>query len=270
MLQSERWRVRPGEAFALAAVDPASTEGAPGDKAATKDALHELRERLHDLQHRLWAEDERSVLVVLQAIDAGGKDGTIKHVFRGVNPQGCKVVSFKAPNDTELAHDFLWRVHQNTPAKGMIGIFNRSHYEDVLVVRVKQLVPEAVWRKRYDIINDFEHGLAEAGTRIVKFLLHISKDEQAERFRRRLERPDKRWKFSKGDLDERARWDDYQAAFEEAVVRTSTGVAPWYVIPADHKWYRNWCVLTTLLETLEDMSPQFPEPAEDLDGIVIA
>jgi polyphosphate kinase 2 (PPK2 family) len=140
----------------------------------------------------------------------------------------------------------------------------------VLVVRVKQLVPEAVWRKRYDIINDFEHGLAEAGTRIVKFLLHISKDEQAERFRRRLERPDKRWKFSKGDLDERARWDDYQAAFEEAVVRTSTGVAPWYVIPADHKWYRNWCVLTTLLETLEDMSPQFPEPAEDLDGIVIA
>jgi PPK2 family polyphosphate:nucleotide phosphotransferase len=270
MLQSERWRVRPGEAFDLSTVDTTSTDGAPGDKHETKAAVAQCRERLHDLQHRLWAESEQALLVVLQAIDAGGKDGTIKHVFKGVNPQGCKVASFKAPNATELEHDFLWRIHQNTPAKGMIGIFNRSHYEDVLVVRVKDLVPETVWRKRYEIINDFEQGLAEAGTRIVKFLLHISKEEQAERFRRRLERPHKRWKFSKGDLDERARWDDYQAAFGEAVVRTSTAVAPWYVIPADHKWHRNWCVLTTLLETLDDMDPQFPEPEEGLDDIVIS
>jgi PPK2 family polyphosphate:nucleotide phosphotransferase len=269
MLQSTRWLVRPGEAVDLAQRDPNSTEGAPGDKEATRPAVKELRDRLIDLQGRLYADSTRALLVVLQAMDGGGKDGTIRHVFKGVNPQGCGVTSFKEPNDTEQAHDFLWRVHQNTPGKGMVGIFNRSHYEDVLIVRVHQLVPEEVWRPRYEHITDFERELADEGTRIVKFFLHISKEEQAERFRRRLERPDKRWKFRRGDLEERKHWDDYQAAYAEALARTSTARAPWYVIPADHKWFRNWCVVTTLVETLEDMDPRFPEPEEDLTGVVV-
>jgi PPK2 family polyphosphate:nucleotide phosphotransferase len=264
MLQSDRWLVRPGAPVDLALFDPASTEGAPGEKNATKEAVRALRGRLADLQARLWAESGQALLIVLQARDGGGKDGTIKHVFKGVNPQGCKVHSFKEPNETELAHDFLWRVHQNTPPKGTIGIFNRSHYEDVLVVRVHSLVPESIWRPRYEHINAFEQTLNDGGTRVVKFFLHISKEEQARRFRRRLERPDKRWKFSTGDLKERERWDDYKAAFEEAITRTSTGRAPWYVVPADQKWFRNFAVLTTLIETLEEMDPHFPEPEEDL------
>ena len=263
-MDSERWRIAPGTPLDLDDRDPADLTAAPGDKQATKAASKELRDRLAELQGRLYAESNQALLVVLQAIDAGGKDGTIKHVFKGVNPQGCKVTSFKQPNTTELAHDFLWRIHQNTPHKGAIGIFNRSHYEDVLVVRVHDLVPERVWRGRYELIRNFEHELSVEGTRIVKFYLHISKEEQAERFRRRLERPDKRWKFSRGDLDERKRWDDYRAAFNEAISETTTDVAPWYVIPGDHKWFRNWCVLTTLVETLEDMDPQYPEPEGDL------
>ena len=248
----------------LGAVDPAATDGDPADKAAGKKVLHDLRDRLAELQGRLYADGDQALLVVLQAMDAGGKDGTIKHVFKGVNAQGCRVTSFKAPNETELAHDFLWRIHQNTPRKGMIGIFNRSHYEDVLVVRVHNLVPESVWRPRYEHIRSFEEALATERTRIVKFFLHISKEEQAERFRSRLERPDKRWKFNTGDLDERKRWDDYQAAFEEAISETSTDVAPWYVIPSDRKWFRNVAVVTTLVEVLEDMDPQYPEPEGDL------
>jgi PPK2 family polyphosphate:nucleotide phosphotransferase len=263
-VESERWRVEPGSAVDLATVDPASLDAAPGDKQETKAAIKDLRHRLAELQGRLYAESGQALLVVLQAIDAGGKDGTIKHVFKGVNPQGCKVTSFKQPNDHELSHDFLWRIHQNTPHKGMIGIFNRSHYEDVLVVRVHDLVPESVWRGRYELIRNFEQELSVEGARIVKFYLHISKDEQAARFRRRLERPDKRWKFSHGDLEERKRWDDYMAAFNDAIAETTTDIAPWYVIPGDHKWYRNWCVLTTLVETLEDMDPQYPDPPDDL------
>jgi PPK2 family polyphosphate:nucleotide phosphotransferase len=261
--------VTPGTEVDLAAIDPGSTEGAPGDKVGTKAAIKGLRDRLIDLQARLWADGTQSLLVVLQAMDAGGKDGTIKHVFKGVNPQGCRVTSFKQPNDTELAHDFLWRIHQNTPRKGMIGIFNRSHYEDVLVVRVHDLVPDDVWRRRYELINDFEQQLSSDHTRIVKFFLHISKDEQAERFRRRLARADKRWKFSRSDLAERKSWDEYQLAFEDALSRTSTGRAPWYVIPANNKWYRNWCIGTTLVETLEDMDPQFPPAEEGLDEIEV-
>jgi PPK2 family polyphosphate:nucleotide phosphotransferase len=264
-----RGLVTPGTEVDLSAIDTASTAGAPGDKDETKKAMLPLRERLAELQGRLWAESSQALLVVLQAMDAGGKDGTIKHVFKGVNPQGCNVTSFKQPNETELAHHFLWRIHQNTPRKGSMGIFNRSHYEDVLIVRVHGLVPDPVWRARYELINDFEQQLTAEGTRIVKFFLHISKEEQAERFRRRLERPDKRWKFSKGDIDERKRWDEYRIAFEEALSRTSTGRAPWYVIPADHKWYRNWCVATTLIETLEDMDPQYPEPEEGLDQLEV-
>ncbi|MDQ1374059.1 MAG: hypothetical protein QOJ09_1397 [Actinomycetota bacterium] len=249
----------------LATIDPATTDGAPGDRQATKDAMKDLRHRLAELQGRLYAEGERALLVVLQALDAGGKDGTIKHVFKGVNPQGCTVAAFKQPNDHELQHDFLWRVHQNTPHKGMIGIFNRSHYEDVLIVRVHDLVPTHVWKRRYELIRDFEHELRlEGGIRVVKFYLHVSKDEQADRFRRRLTRPDKRWKFSRADIEERKHWDDYRAAFNDAIAATTTDDAPWYVIPADNKWYRNWCVLTTLVETLEDMDPQYPQPSGDL------
>jgi PPK2 family polyphosphate:nucleotide phosphotransferase len=263
-MESERWRVEPGMAFDLDTIDPAGVDGAPGDKKVTNAAIEDLRDRLADLQGRLYAESRHALLVVLQALDAGGKDGTIKHVFMGVNPQGCKVTSFKQPNDHELSHDFLWRIHQNTPHKGMIGIFNRSHYEDVLVVRVHGLVPEHVWRRRYELIRHFEEELTAEGVRIVKFFLHISKDEQADRFRRRLNRPDKRWKFSHADLAERKHWDEYRAAFNDAIAATTTGIAPWYVIPGDNKWFRNWCVLTTLVETLEDIDPQYPEPAEDL------
>jgi PPK2 family polyphosphate:nucleotide phosphotransferase len=263
-----RWRVEPGSTVRLADLDPASTEGGPGDRAATEAATASLYGDLDALQERLYAEGERSLLVVLQALDAGGKDGTIKHIFRGFNPAGSSVVSFKVPSEEELAHDFLWRVHAKVPAKGEVTVFNRSHYEDVLVVRVHNLVPEDIWRPRYERINDFEANLVAAGTRIVKLYLHISKEEQAERFQARLDDPTKRWKFRRGDLEERERWDDYVAAFEEALARTSTPDAPWYVVPADRKWFRNWVVSRILVETLEAMDPQYP-PGEDLTGVVV-
>ncbi|HTJ76688.1 MAG TPA: polyphosphate kinase 2 family protein [Acidimicrobiales bacterium] len=265
---SGRWRVAPGTKVDLGEIDTRSTDGAPGDKADTQEVVEGLHEELAGLQERLYAEGERSLLVVLQAIDAGGKDGTIKHVFRGLNPAGSRVVSFKVPSEEERSHDFLWRAHAKVPGKGEVVVFNRSHYEDVLVVRVHDLVPEKVWRPRYEFINDFEANLAAAGTRIVKLYLHISKEEQAERFRARLDDPSKRWKFRTGDLEERKRWDDYIAAFEEAIGRTSTDHAPWYVIPADRKWYRNWAISRILIETLEDMGPQYP-PAEDLSGVEV-
>ena len=207
--------------------------------------------------------------MVLQAIDTGGKDGTIRHVFDGTNPQGVKVASFKRPTPVELAHDFLWRVERQTPGNGEIAIFNRSHYEDVLVVRVHGLVPEERWRRRYDHINDFERRLADEGTTILKFFLHISKEEQRERLQARLDEPHKRWKFSRGDLKERALWDDYQAAYEAVLSRTSTEWAPWYVVPADRKWYRNLVISSALVDTLDTLDPQYPEPEEDLDGVVV-
>lgn len=264
-----RWRVAPGSKVDLDAIDPRSAEGAPGDKAAVELLIDDLVARLGAWQQRLWAEGERSLLVVLQAMDAGGKDGTIRKVFTGVNPQGVRVASFKAPTPDELAHDFLWRIHRQTPAAGEIGIFNRSHYEDVLVVRVEDLVPEPTWRARYRHIRAFEEALADGGTTIVKLFLHISRDEQRERFQARLDDPTKRWKFSAADLDVRARWDDYRAAYEDALVETSTDRSPWYVIPADRKWYRNWAVLQVLLATLEEMDPQFPEPEAGLDELTI-
>ena len=264
-----QWRVRPGQSVDLSAIDAASTAGAPGDRDRTRSASEALNDELGALQERLWAEDERSLLVVLQAMDAGGKDGTIKKVFSGVNPQGVEVTSFKVPTDEELAHDFLWRVHARVPARGRIGIFNRSHYEDVLVARVHGLVPEPVWRARYDAIRSFEGLLAANGTTIVKFMLHISAEEQADRFRKRLEAPEKRWKFRRGDLDERRRWADYMAAFEDAIRETSATDAPWYIIPADKKWYRDWAVLHVLVSTLNDMDPQFPDPEEDLEGVIV-
>ena len=266
--QAARWRVEPGTEVRLADIDTAGKAGAPGDKKATGEASKEQYDRLADLQERLYAEGERSLLVVLQALDAGGKDGTIKHVFRGLNPAGCRVVSFKVPSEEERAHDFLWRVHAHTPGKGEVVVFNRSHYEDVLIVRVHDLVPPDVWRPRYEFINDFEANLSAAGTRVVKLFLHISKEEQAKRFQARLDDPSKHWKFRTGDLAERARWDDYAAAFEEAITRTSTAQAPWYIVPADRKWYRNWAVGRILVETLDDMNPQYPE-GDDLSGVVV-
>ena len=264
-----RWRVSPGTQVHVDHYDPADTSGAPGDRSATEQATEDLKQKLVDLQERLWAESKQSVLVVLQAMDAGGKDGTIKCVFDGVNPQGCRVTGFKEPTPIELAHDFLWRIHQAVPKHGEIGIFNRSHYEDVLIVRVHDIVPRKVWEPRYEMIKAFESLLAAGGTKIVKFFLHISKDEQAERFRKRLETPSKRWKFNKGDLAERKLWDDYQAAYSDAISHTSTKDAPWFVVPANHKWFRDWVVSSVLVDTLEGMHPKFPEPTEDLDAIVI-
>jgi PPK2 family polyphosphate:nucleotide phosphotransferase len=265
----DRWRIDPGTKPDLAKLDTRSTDGAPGDKDATQASFPAMWDRLHDLQERLWAESSRSLLVVLQAMDAGGKDGTIEHVFRGMNPQGVQVASFKAPTDEELSHDFLWRVHRCTPAHGEIGVFNRSHYEDVLIVRVHQLVPPAVWRGRYSHIRAFEQGLVDAGTVIVKIMLHISKDEQKERLQARLDDPAKHWKFNPADLAERAHWDDYLDAFEDAIHETGTEDAPWFVVPADRKWYRNWAVGRILTETLEAMDPRFPPPTADLGGITI-
>lgn len=239
------------------------------DKRAARDELDHLQVRLRELQERLYAEEQQSLLIVLQAMDAGGKDGTIKHVFEGVNPQGVRVASFKAPTDEELAHDFLWRIHRRVPPKGYIGIFNRSHYEDVLVVRVNKLVPDEVWEKRYAHINDFERLLSGNSTRILKFFLHISKDEQKERFTERLDRPDKNWKFSIGDLPVREKWLDYQHAYEAVLTRCNTEYSPWYVIPANRKWYRNLVITRTIVNALEEMNPKYPPPEPGLDEIVI-
>jgi PPK2 family polyphosphate:nucleotide phosphotransferase len=263
-----RWLVEPGEKFELAKIDPGSTEGAPGRKSVTEAAIVPLREELSRLQERLWAEHRRSLLVVLQAMDTGGKDGTIRNVFSGVNPQGMRVVSFKAPSQDELDHDFLWRIHRAAPAAGEMGVFNRSHYEDVAIVRVHNLVPKRVWRERFGLITDFEKQLAHGGTTVVKFFLHISKDEQLSRLKARLEDPEKRWKFNTADLIERALWDDYQVAYQDAIRKTSSESAPWYVLPANHKWYRNWAVATVLVDTLKQMDPRVPEP-QDLEGVEI-
>jgi PPK2 family polyphosphate:nucleotide phosphotransferase len=228
-----------------------------------------LGHRLIDLQRRLYAENKHSLLVVLQAMDTGGKDGTIKSVFQGVNPQGCQVWSFKKPSDEEASHDFLWRYHQRTPQRGMISIFNRSHYEDVLIVRVKNLVPEDVWRKRYHVINEFEQMLTLNNIRVIKFFLHISKDEQKQRLESRLANPNKRWKFSSNDIKERLLWDDYQTAFEDAINNCSTAYAPWYVVPANKKWYRDLVIARAIADTLEAINPQYPAAEQGLENITI-
>jgi PPK2 family polyphosphate:nucleotide phosphotransferase len=266
---ADELRVAPGGKLDLSTIDPSSTPGWEGDKGAAVARLGELKDALADFQQRLWAEKKRSVLVVLQALDAGGKDGLIRKVFTAFNPQGTRVTGFGVPSEEELGHDYLWRVHANTPARGRIGIFNRSHYEDVLVVRVKELVPKAVWQMRYDQINDFERHLAENDTRILKFFLFISRDEQRRRFEVRLKDPAKHWKWSSGDLDARARWDDYLAAYTDALSRCSTDVAPWFVIPADRKWYRNLAVAEILAATAAEMAPSWPTAEEDLSSIVV-
>jgi PPK2 family polyphosphate:nucleotide phosphotransferase len=258
------YRVPTGAEVSLVDHDPAST-GSYDDPDEARAELSGLVDHIADLQARLYAEDQRSLLVVLQGIDAAGKDSSVKHVFSGTNPQGVRVFTFKEPSNEELAHDFLWRYHLQTPAKGMIHVFNRSHYEDVLVVRVKGLVEEERWRSRYDSINDFERMLAREGTTIIKFFLHISKDAQMDRFRERLEREDKHYKFSANDVRERRNWDAYQEAYEEALRHTSTEWAPWYMIPSDHKWYRNLVIARAVAGVLEEMDPRWPEPEEDLE-----
>jgi PPK2 family polyphosphate:nucleotide phosphotransferase len=246
-----------------------------GDTAVFKSKEHagEILEknlkRLDDLQYLLYADGGQALLLVFQAMDAGGKDGTIRHVMSGVNPQGCQVTSFKQPSALELSHDFLWRIHRAVPAKGMIGIFNRSHYEDVLVVRVHDLVSRSVWSERYDQINAFEKNLSENNVRIVKFFLHISKEEQKKRFQDRLGDKTKNWKLSPADTAEREYWNDYMRAYEDVLTRCSTPWAPWYVIPADHKWFRNLVVSQVIVDTLEEMKLKIPAPKFDLSKIKI-
>jgi PPK2 family polyphosphate:nucleotide phosphotransferase len=226
-------------------------------------------EQLDELQELLYAEAKHAVLVVFQAMDAGGKDGAIEFVFSGVNPQGCSVTSFKAPTPLEAAHDFLWRHHDAAPRRGMIGIHNRSHYEALLIERVHDLVPKSVWQRRYDHINAFERLLADEGTTILKFFLHISKDEQKRRFEKRLKDPHKNWKFNTADLKERDRWDDYQQAYADALARCSTAHAPWFVVPADHKWFRNWVVSDVIVRTLAALKMKFPPPTPGLAKVVV-
>jgi PPK2 family polyphosphate:nucleotide phosphotransferase len=255
-------RVVPGTAVDLSAIDPADVHGR--DKDAARDELERDLGRLTELQERLWAERRHRVLIVLQGIDTAGKGGTIEHVMGAFNPLGCPVHAFKVPTQAELDHDYLWRIHQRVPGNGEIAIFDRSHYEDVLVVRVMDLVPERVWRRRYDQINAFEQLLAEEGTTILKFFLYIDRDEQRERFQARLDDPDKRWKFRLGDLEARRRWDSYVQAYEEALSRCSTQAAPWYVIPSNRKWFRNLAVAQVVADTLEALDPRFPEPDEEI------
>lgn len=262
------YRIQPGERLCLSDIDPNASEYYKKKKDITAE-LEKHRQRIRKLQERLYAENQRSLLIVLQAMDTGGKDGTIKHVFREVNPQGCQVWSFKIPSHEEASHDFLWRYHHRVPQRGMITIFNRAHYEDVLVVRVHELVPEEVWRQRYHTINEFEQMLTLSNVTILKFFLHISKDEQKRRLESRLNNPDKQWKFSKNDLKERRLWDEYQKAFEDAVSNCSTSYAPWYVVPANKKWYRNLVVARTIADTLEAMNPQYPNGEKRLKKIVI-
>jgi PPK2 family polyphosphate:nucleotide phosphotransferase len=258
---ADAFRVRPGSRAQLARRDPAATHGF--DKAQGLEATATELHRLRDLQDRLWAEARRSVLVVLQGIDSAGKDGVIDKVMSAFNPQGCPVTSFKVPSAEEAAHDYLWRVHRRVPRMGEVGVFNRSHYEEVLIVRVHGLVPKRTWSKRYDEINDFEQLLTQNGTTIVKFFLQIDRDEQRRRFQARYDDPRKRWKFSIADLEERKLWDDYQAAFEDALTKTSTDHAPWYVIPANHKWFRDLAVATILAGTMAGLRPAYP-PVPDL------
>ena len=255
---SRKLMVSPDKKVNLGKFDPADTFGHEDDqKTAAK--LEKTLKRLDELQDLLYAEKKHALLVVLQGMDASGKDGTIRHVMSGVSPQGCSVTSFKEPNSEELAHDFLWRVHKAVPQKGMIGIFNRSHYEDVLVVRVHKLVPKEIWKARYDEINRFERNLEEDDVKILKFFLHISKEEQERRFQQRLHDPRKKWKYSKADPRERKRWDDYVDAYEAVLSRCNTEYAPWFIVPSDHKWFRNIAISRIIVETLEDFAMHYPK-----------
>jgi PPK2 family polyphosphate:nucleotide phosphotransferase len=261
-------RLRPGQAVSLSTI-PADGKEYHSDRKEGEKEFKKLRAEFRDLQARFYAEDKHKLLIVFQAMDAGGKDGTIRAVTQGVNPQGVIITSFKAPSKIELAHDYLWRIHSAVPARGMIGIFNRSHYEDVLIVRVDNLVAESVWRPRYQQINEFEQLLTSTGTTILKFYLHIDKEEQRERFQERIDDQTKNWKFSFEDLEKRKQWDDYMAAYEEMLQQTTTEHAPWYVIPANQNWYRNLAIERTIANALRQLDPQFPPPEGDVSGIVV-
>ncbi|HSJ26799.1 MAG TPA: polyphosphate kinase 2 family protein [Acidimicrobiia bacterium] len=268
LIDTTAHRVEPGAGVDLASVDTRATGTFEGGKKEGRAVHRALTARLSELQEKFYADGRHRLLLVLQATDTGGKDGTIKQVFRGVNPAGVRIASFKQPTHHELARDYLWRVHSRVPRSGEITIFNRSHYEDVLVVRVKGLVPEDVWQRRYGHINDFERLLADEGTTIVKVFLHISKDEQRERLQARLDDPGKHWKFDVGDLADRKLWDDYQRAYADMLERTSQAHAPWYVVPAGRKWYRDIVVSSILVQTLEALDLRFP-PNADLSDVVI-
>ena len=265
----DRYRVKPGEKVRLDRIDPDETSAWEGDKSEAKARVEALNARLEELQELLYAEGKHKVLIVLQAMDAAGKDSTIRRIFDRTNPQGVKVQSFKVPSEEERAHDYLWRVHARTPGAGEMMIFNRSHYEDVLVVRVKGFAPRERWEKRYGHIRDFERLLVDEGTTVLKFFLHISKDEQKQRFEDRLKDPTKHWKFRKADLDDRALWDDYMRAYEDALAETSSEAAPWYVIPANHKWYRDWLITKILVSRLEALSMAYPPAEPGLEDIVV-
>jgi PPK2 family polyphosphate:nucleotide phosphotransferase len=264
-----QYLVKPGEKVDLSKWDPNDTGDFKGDKKEGLAEVAKLNVELEVLQEMLFAEHKHKVLIVVQAMDTGGKDGVIRRVFDGVNPQGVRVASFKVPTQEELDHDYLWRVHKVTPGAGEMVIFNRSHYEDVLVVRVHNYVPPAVWKKRFDQINQFERLLAENGTTILKFYLHIDQDEQKERLQARLDEPHKHWKFRLGDLEERKLWPDYMQAYADVLSKTSTKYAPWFIVPANRKWYRDLVISTVLVDTLKGLKMKFPEPEENLDGIVV-
>lgn len=253
----------------LAKIDTSSTCGFTGDKPETVALLTQMNAQLAQLQNLMYAEGKHRVLVVLQAMDTGGKDGVIRKVFSGVNPQGVQVISFKAPTPQELARDYLWRVHQHVPPKGMIHVFNRSHYEDVLITRVRGWIDTATAKRRYRQINDFEAMLVEEGTLVLKFFLHISKDEQKQRLQDRLDDPAKHWKFNPGDLEERKLWSDYMRAYQDAINATSSPHAPWYIVPADRKWVRDIYVNAVLVQALSDLRMRYPAPPAGLDKIVI-
>jgi PPK2 family polyphosphate:nucleotide phosphotransferase len=264
----KHYRVTDGKGFRLADHDPDADSGV-ADKATGRAQVAELTARLDELQEKFYADGRHKLLVVLQGMDTSGKGGAIRKAFEGLDPSGVHVTAFKAPTDAEVAHDFLWRIHPHVPGDGMVSIFDRSHYEDVLIARVRGLVPEARWKARYEHIRAFERMLADEGTIIRKFFLHISRDEQAKRLRARLDDPHKHWKFRLGDLVERERWDEYQAAYEDAIRRTATEDAPWIVVPADRKWHRDLVICSTIVETLEGLDLRFPPSPDDLSGVVI-
>ena len=266
MNYSEQFKVAPGSKVRLKDIDPSFKGDHENNKAAAEETEH-YQKKLRDLQDLLYAEGKHSLLICLQAMDTGGKDGTINHVLGAMNPQGCRVAEFKQPTAEELAHDFLWRAHRAAPARREVVIFNRSHYEDVLVVRVHNLVAEAIWSRRFDQINAFEKGLVANDTHILKFYLHISKEEQLKRFKDRLDDPAKQWKISEADYTERGFWDDYVAAYEDALSRCSTEHAPWFVIPANHKWFRNLAIGRIVVQQLESLQMKYPRPTVDIERI---
>ena len=259
------YQVQNNKKISLNDHDPNDTKLWESEKKGAKKKMRALRNELIDLQRLLYAEHKHKVLIILQAMDSGGKDGTIRSIFKGVNPQGVRVSSFKVPTPEEIGHDYLWRVHKQTPQSGEIVIFNRSHYEDVLVVRVHDLVPEDVWQKRFTQIKNFEKTLSDEGTTILKFFLNISKEEQKERFCERINVPEKQWKFNPKDVDERELWNDYMRAYEDVLKKTSTSYAPWYVIPANRNWYRDYIVINILIKTLKKLNMSYPQPVENIE-----